>query len=144
MQQFLRQKMCIQDFEVWVHLGCTIEEQKHAQPVHYNFELSYELSYELSIEPNFGPNFTGAVLGCKTDKLEDTVDYVKITSILKMISTEQAYHLIEHLNHQSFTGIVEYLKSRNVKGEVKLSVKKIRVPVENLRNGVVFSCETKL
>ncbi len=128
MKQVMKQKMTVQDFEVWVHLGCYAEEQKHSQPVHYSLEI----------------NFEDPVLGCVTDKLEDAVDYVKITSILKMISTEKAFSLIEHLNHQAFSGVVEYLKSKNIKAEIKLSVKKIRVPVENLRNGVVFSCEAKL
>ncbi len=124
----MKQKLVIQDFEVWVHLGCDTEEQKFAQPVHFNVEF----------------NFENAVLGAQTDRLEDSVDYVKITSILKMISTEKNYSLIEHLNHRVFSGVVEYLKSKKIAAELKLSVKKIRVPVENLKNGVVFSCETKL
>ena len=124
----MKHQMHIQDFEVWVHLGCSVEEQKHVQPIHYSVDI----------------NFENPLQACQTDLLEDTVDYVKITSILKMISTEKTFHLIEHLNHQAFTGVVEYLKSKNLKAEVKLSVKKIRVPVDNLRNGVVFTCETKL
>lgn len=124
----MKQKMVIQDFEVWVRLGCDEEEKKFTQPVHYNLEIHFEDS----------------VLGSQTDKLDDAVDYVKITSILKMISTEKVFSLVEHLNYQAFTGIAEYLKSKNVRAEVKLSTKKIRVPVDNLRNGVVFSCETKL
>lgn len=124
----MKQKMLIQDFEVWVNLGCSTEEQQHTQPVHFNLEI----------------NFENPVLGCQTDKLEDAIDYVKVTSILKMISTEKPFHLIEHLNHRAFSGVVEYLKSKNLKAEIKLSVKKIRVPVDNLRNGVVFECETKL
>lgn len=128
MKQVIKHKLLIQDFEVWVHLGCTPEEQKHTQPVHYNLEI----------------NFENPVLGCQTDQLTDAVDYVKITSILKMISTEKRYHLIEHLSQQAFSGLVEYLESQNLKADIKLSVKKIRVPVENLKNGVVFSCEAKL
>lgn len=124
----MKQKMFVQDFEVWVHLGCDAEEQKFTQPVHFTIEIE----------------FTNPVLGCQTDKLEDAIDYVKITSILKMISTEKNYSLIEHLNHRAFSGVVEYLKSKQVSAEVKISVKKIRVPVDNLRNGVVFLCETKL
>ena len=120
--------MTIQDFEVWVHLGCSSEEQKYMQPVHYNFEI----------------NFANPVLGCRSDQLEDAVDYIKIANILKTISTEKNFRLIEHLNHQAFNAVLEYLKSKNLKAEVKLSVKKIRVPIENLRNGVVFSCEAEL
>lgn len=124
----MKQKMFVQGFEVWVHLGCSVEEQKFTQPVHFNLEI----------------NFTNPVLGCQTDNLDDAVDYVKVTSILKTIATEKNFSLIEHLNHRAFLGVVEYLKSKSIGAEVKLSVKKIRVPVENLRDGVVFSCETKL
>ncbi|MEQ1723807.1 MAG: dihydroneopterin aldolase [Pseudobdellovibrio sp.] len=124
----MKQKMLIQDYEVWVNLGCSTEEQKHAQPVHFNLEI----------------NFDSPVLGCKTDNLNDAIDYVKVTSILKMISTEKPFQLVEHLNYQAFSGVIEYLKAKELKGEIKLSVKKIRVPVENLKNGVVFSCEIKL
>jgi|GEM_PF-6215454 len=137
---WLRQKLQIQDFEVWVHLGCDAEEQKYLQPVHYNFEISYETSYE------------SPLLACQTDKLNDAIDYVKITSILKKISLEKKYNLIEHLNQQVFNGVLRYLmenlaeqiKLKNLQAEIKLTVKKIRVPIENLRNGVVFSCEAKL
>lgn len=128
MEQAIQQKMKVQDFEVWVHLGCSTEEQKHAQPVHFGVEIQFD----------------HPVQGCQTDLLEDAVDYVKLTSILKMISTEKAFHLIEHLNYRCLMGILEYLKSKNIKAEIKLSVKKIRVPVDNLRNGVIFSCEAKL
>jgi 7,8-dihydroneopterin aldolase/epimerase/oxygenase len=124
----MKQKMLIQDYEVWVNLGCSAEEQKHTQPVHFNLEI----------------NFDKPVLGCTSDHLNDAIDYVKVTSILKVISTEKPFHLIEHLNHQAFSGVIEYLKTKDLKGEVRLSVKKIRVPVENLNNGVVFSCEIKL
>lgn len=124
----VKQKIIIQDYEVWVHLGCDREEQKQLQPVHYNLEI----------------NFIQPVRGCQTDKLDDAIDYVKMTSILKSVSTEKNFSLIEHLNYQAFLGITEYLRAKKVKAEIKLSIKKIRVPVENLRNGVVFSCATKL
>lgn len=133
MMTLARQKMIIQDFEVWVHLGCTTEEQAHAQPVHFTFEI----------------NFKNPVPGCQTDQLDDAIDYVKITGILKKASSEKKFQLIEHLNQQAFNAVIDYLKTRKLKAEklkaeIKLSVKKIRVPVENLRNGVVFSCEAEL
>ena len=124
----MKHKLLVQDFEVWVHLGCDKEEQKFTQPVHFNLEIIFE----------------NPVLGAQTDQLEDSVDYAKMASILKMISTEKPYSLLEHLNFRVFSGVVEYIKSKKLGAELKLSVKKIRVPVENLKNGVVFSCEAKL
>lgn len=124
----MKQKLSIQEYEVWVNLGCSSEEQKHTQPVLFNLDI----------------DFSQNVLGCKSDLLDDAIDYVKLTSILKMIATGKSYQLIEHLNQQALNGVVEYLKSKNVGGNVRLAVKKVRVPVDNLRSGVVFSCETSL
>lgn len=124
----MKQKLQLQDFEVWVFLGCSREEQELSQPVHFNLDIDFEDS----------------VSGSKTDQLEETVDYVKLASIIKIVATEKKFQLVEHLSFQCFTGVLEYLKSRNIKAKLKLSVKKIRVPIENLKNGVVFTCETKL
>ncbi len=124
----MKQKLQLQDFEVWVFLGCSREEQELSQPVHFNLDIDFEDS----------------VSGSKTDQLEETVDYVKLASIIKIVATEKKFQLVEHLSFQCFTGVLEYLKSRNIKVKLKLSVKKIRVPIENLKNGVVFTCETKL
>lgn len=124
----MKQSLVIQDYEVWVNLGCSKEEQEYLQPVHYNMELFFE----------------EVVLGCNSDQLADAIDYVAITNILKNVSIEKKVHLIEHLNQKVMLALLEYLKIKNFKGKIKLSVKKIRVPVENLRNGVVFLCETQL
>lgn len=128
MSETLSQNLKIQDYEVWVHLGCSTEEQKHKQPVLMCLEI----------------NFKNPVIGCQTDNLDDTIDYVKMTSIMKMIASEKPFQLIEHLNYQCLLVLIEYLKSKNIKAGVKLSVQKVRVPVDNLRNGVVFTCETTL
>lgn len=118
----------IQDYEVWVSLGCAKEEQTYSQPVHFNLSLEYD---EL-------------VKGAATDDLQDATDYVAITDIMKQVAQSKSFHLIEHLNEMVLNGIIQYLKSKYFKGHVKLSIKKIRVPVENLRNGVVFTCATRL
>lgn len=118
----------IQDYEVWVSLGCAKEEQTYSQPVHFNLSLEYD---EL-------------VKGAVTDDLQDATDYVAITDIMKKVGQSKPYHLIEHLNEMVLAGVTQYLKSKYFKGHIKLSIKKIRVPVENLRNGVVFTCATRL
>ena len=120
--------MTVQDYEVWLRLGCAKEEQAYVQPVHFTLQLEYD---EL-------------VKGAATDDLQDATDYVAITEIMKNTSQSKAYHLIEHLNEAVLSGLIQYLKSKYFKGHIKLSVKKIRVPVENLRNGVVFTCATRL
>jgi dihydroneopterin aldolase len=79
-----------------------------------------------------------------TDDLQDATDYVAITDIMKTVGQSKSFHLIEHLNELVLNGITQYLKTKYFKGHIKLSIKKIRVPVENLRNGVVFTCATRL
>ncbi len=124
----IKQKMHIKDFEVWVNLGCSTEEQKFTQPVHISLEL----------------NFKKNIQGTETDLLSDAVDYVMLTQIMKTRATQKPFHLIEHLCYEILLKITDHLKKQSIEGDLRLDVKKIRVPVENLRNGVVFSCETTL
>lgn len=124
----MKQTLRINDYEVWVHLGCLTEEQKHAQPVHFTLELRYL------------KNLTGT----HTDNLADTTDYVHLVEIIKKTAQRKSYHLIEHLNCEVFLELISELKKNKVSVEAQLTVRKIRVPVENLKNGVEFSCQLTL
>lgn len=124
----IEHKLKIQDYEVSIHLGCSAEEQKYLQPVRFTLEIQYEQN----------------VQGAFTDDLQQATDYVELTSIIKKISKQKKYHLIEYLNQQVFEALLSYLKLQNVKGLISLSVQKIQVPIENLKNGTVFTCSTKL
>ena len=124
----MSQVLKIQEFEVWVHLGCSIEEQKMTQPVHFSLDIY----------------LNSPILGATTDNLEDTIDYVRLTEIMKTQASKKNYKLIEHLGLETLNQLCAYLKSKNTFGKLVLSTKKIRVPVENLKNGVVFVCETQL
>ena len=124
----MKQKLLIQDFEVMVNLGSTPEEQLAKQPVHFTLTVSFERP----------------VAACDSDQLHDTVDYVELTQIMTAVATIKNYFLIEHLNQQVLEDLLSYLRNKQLKGIVSLAVKKILVPIENLRNGVVFSCEITL
>lgn len=124
MQQILR----LQDYEVSVNLGCSEEEQKYLQPVRFNLEIE----------------FSAEVPGAVSDKLEQAVDYSALTEIIKRISKNKAYHLIEHLNLLVFEELLKYLRQQSISGKVTLSVRKIQVPIENLKNGAVFVCSEQL
>ena len=124
----MKQTLKINDYEVWVHLGCLTEEQKHAQPVHFTLELKYL------------KNLTGT----HTDNLADTTDYVHLVEIIKKTAQKKNYHLIEHLNHEVFIELISELKKNKASVEAQLTIRKIRVPVENLKNGVEFSCQMTL
>jgi dihydroneopterin aldolase len=124
----VKQTLKIKDFEVWVHLGCGIEEQKHSQPV--EFTLNIEFLKNLN--------------GCVSDNLHEAIDYVRLTEIIKTVSTKKSYKLIEHLNHEVFTELIADIKTKDVSGEISLTLRKIRVPVANLRSGVEFTCQQTL
>lgn len=124
----MRQTLKVNDFEVWVHLGCGSEEQKHAQPVHFTLKI----------------DFSKNLNGYKTDSLHDAVDYVRLTEIMKSVAMKKNYQLIEHLNHEVFVALIADIKNKDVQGEIALTIKKIRVPVENLRSGVEFTCQQTL
>ncbi|MBC7742847.1 MAG: dihydroneopterin aldolase [Bdellovibrionaceae bacterium] len=124
----IKQTLRIQDYEVWVHLGCTADEQAFTQPVHFTVEL----------------HFNQNVLGGQTDQLTDAIDYVELMALIKAQAMKGPFHLIERLNELVFNNLYQFLKLQKVTGTLKVEIKKIRVPVENLRNGVVFKCEATL
>lgn len=121
-------KLKIQGYEVMVHLGTSEEERKYLQPVRFDFEIQYDHN----------------VQGAHTDMLNEATDYVELAGIIKKTSKKKKYQLIEHLNQQVFEALLDYLRIQGVMGQMTLSVNKIKVPVENLKNGVVFTCSTKL
>jgi FolB domain-containing protein len=124
----VQQTLRLQEYEVSVYLGCSAEEQKYPQAVRFTLEIQYEDSVE----------------GAKTDKLEHATDYFILTEIIKKISKEKKYHLIEHLNLEVFNALLGHLRAEGVAGQLLLSVHKTRVPIENLKNGAVFICTEKL
>lgn len=123
-----KQKLIIQDYEVWVHLGCTAEEQSFTQPVHFTIQIT------------FSQNLPGG----ETDKLNDAIDYVELTALIKTQAMKGPFQLIERLNAQVFETLFHFLKLKKISGNLSVQIKKIRVPIENLRNGVVFVCEATL
>jgi dihydroneopterin aldolase len=118
----------IQDYEVWVSLGCLADEQSYPQPVLISLDLEYAT----------------LVKGAASDELQDATDYVMLTRIMNQVAKSKSFKLIEHLNDSIMNSILHELRLNYFKGKVRLAVKKVRVPVENLRNGVVFTCETEL
>ena len=126
--EVVKHQLLIQDYEVMVHLGCTAEEQKYLQPVRFNFEIEYQQELQ----------------GCSTDKLADVTDYVALTTIMKNRATQKNFNLIEHMGYEVFKSLVEYLQKQSLKARVKISAKKVNVPIENLKNGVIYSCSHEL
>ncbi len=124
----VKQTLKINNFEVWVNLGCSLEEQKQTQPVHFTLEIK----------------FLKNLNGCRSDQLTEAIDYVQLTQMIKKIATLKPYNLIEHLNYEVFQAIIKILSQQPISAEVQLNIKKIRVPVKNLIDGVEFTCQQML
>lgn len=80
----------------------------------------------------------------QTDRIDDALDYVQLTALIKSEAQKKHYHLIEHMNHEVFEALLKYLRSRSLKADLRLSLHKVRVPIESLKNGVVFTCEASI
>ncbi len=120
--------MKINDYEVWVSLGCSKEEQSYKQPVHFNFEIE----------------FYSQVRGETTDQLTDAIDYVALTDLLKLSAESKSYQLIESMCFEATEKVSAYLKECRVVGLFKLSVLKLRPPVPHLKSGVSWTCQRHL
>lgn len=121
--------LSIQDYQVYVSLGCSADEQALLQPVLLTCEISF------SEEQNFE----------SSDQLEDAIDYVQVCETLKKSARSKPYHLIEHLGSTALKEVIQYLKSShsNLHGTVKLKSVKLRPPVENLLGGVSWTCQSR-
>lgn len=117
--------MYIQNFEAYVKLGCSPEEQAFTQPVHISVRII----------------FSTEIAGENSDQLSDAVDYVTICEKINATATLKKYHLIEHLAYECLIAILPILKEFS--GEVFVTVKKTRVPVAQLQGGVSWTCQTQ-
>ncbi len=124
----MQQMMKINQYEVWISLGCSTAEKALPQPVHFDLTLHFQEN----------------IKGCSTDQLSDTVDYISLTNIIKKISLQKSYHLIEHLCFSVHEALVQDLKNKSVRCDLTTSLKKVRPPVESLQSGVEFSCHSKV
>jgi dihydroneopterin aldolase len=120
--------MRINDYEVWVSLGCSQEEQSYKQPVLFNLEIEFHVP----------------VRGELSDQLTDAIDYVAVTDLLKLSAESKSYRLIESMCFEATEKVSAYLKQHQVVGLLKLSVLKQRPPVLNLNSGVSWTCQRRL
>jgi dihydroneopterin aldolase len=104
-----------------VKLGCSIEEQEISQPVDISFEIRFHPSPD----------------ACRTDQIEDTFCYGKIAEELRALYDGKRIQTVEKLAGLGY----ELIKAKvGTRGAVKLSVHKLKPPVEGLLDGVFFEC----
>ena len=124
----MQQTMRLNQYEVWIKLGCSEAEQSMVQPVHFSLVIQFHEN----------------IKGSHTDQLVDTIDYVSLTELIKKISLQKSYHLIEHLCSLVHEALSKELKNKNFECDLTTSLKKVRPPVEALLSGVEFSCHSKV
>lgn len=96
-------KIILTEMEFIGHHGCTEEERKHGQ----KFSVDIELELDLFKAGN-------------SDKLEDSVDYVKIFNHAKHVVCEMEYNLIETVAESIADNIiVDFDKIKSVTVKVK-------------------------
>lgn len=108
------------DFEIPVHLGCTVEERHHRQNVSVSVEVFF---------PETPP-------GESSDRLEETVCYAEICQLIKKTAQAQEYQLVEKLAKACLTSLKEVWP----KVSVRLTLHKVQPPIEGLRGGVRYTC----
>ncbi|MBC7753220.1 MAG: dihydroneopterin aldolase [Moraxellaceae bacterium] len=120
--------MKIKNFEVWVSLGCTTEEQSLAQPVRFNVDIL----------------FASKVLAEETDRLQDSLDYVELTGAIKAEAEKKSYNMVEHLGLSVATALKNKIGLRYPGATMSVRTHKLRAPVKNLHDGVEWSCKIAL
>ncbi|MBC7457554.1 MAG: dihydroneopterin aldolase, partial [Bdellovibrionaceae bacterium] len=108
--------------------GCTKEEQSLVQPVLFNIEIL----------------FTSKVLAQDTDQLQDSLDYVALTDIIKAAAESKSYHMVEHLGLSVAKALKSKINGQYSGSTLIVRTHKLRAPVKNLHNGVEWSCKLTL
>lgn len=116
-------EMFVENFEAYVSLGCSKEEQSFPQPVHISVRLL----------------FSKTIAGEQTDQLQDAIDYVAICDVLNRTATQKSYQLIESMAFECMEALTPLLN--HYSGQLNVTVKKLRVPVKQLQGGVSWTCQ---
>ena len=111
--------LVINEYLLWCHLGCLLEEREQAQ----------EVLASIKIEFNDPP------VACVSDHLEDTICYARLCEEMDCIAKERSFNTIEHLSWVIYSNIQKYFPNQC---RWSLVVKKVRPPIDGLKNGVCF------
>lgn len=113
-----------------VHLGCTAQERKIAQPV------------QLAIEIQFAKTPKAVT----SDSIKDTPCYAEMTKLVQETFAKKHYATIEHLCHCCHLDLKKYLKQHKScrKSVLSTTLKKISPPVKEILEGSLFSITQKI
>jgi dihydroneopterin aldolase len=84
--------------------------------------------------------FSSPPLGIQTDRLSDTVCYLKIVKLIQALVKKKSFNLIEHLTSQIYETTYQYSMDLRSEGTtLKVSLNKVSPPVPGIHGGVTFS-----
>ena len=119
-----RIRLRLVDLRLPIHLGCTLAEQEIPQEVSFSFEICFS-------------EMPGA---CRTDRLEDTVCYGRLSEVVRTYCAGRRFQTVEKLAHECY----ETLKPEMIPtASLSLSVHKLKPPVDSLKGGVFFEIENQ-
>lgn len=114
-------KLNVKGLKIFAHHGAIPQEQELGQ----KFEVDLEILYE-------------ALRAHSTDNIEDTLNYVKVIKEVEETVKSTRFRLLESLAHQIANRLMA--KFEKIK-KVKVSVRKISVPLDGILDHVEISFE---
>jgi FolB domain-containing protein len=111
----------LKDFTLPVHLGCEDWERKSGQSV--NFRITFGFKKPPKAE--------------QSDELEDSICYAKVCKKIEALTRETHFKLIEKLAEDVRQNLIENFPNHDY---LRVSIHKLKPPVDLLTNGVVYSC----
>lgn len=102
-----------------MHIGCTLEERSKAQDIAFDIIIYFD-----------------ATKACKSDKLEDTIDYLKIRELIHSMSREYKLALVESFSWKCVEAMFERFPSSE---EIHFKIKKFSTmpDAQNIGFGLV-------
>jgi 7,8-dihydroneopterin aldolase/epimerase/oxygenase len=75
-----------------------------------------------------------------TDRLEDTVCYLKVVEHIQSLIQNKTFNLIEHLTYDIYLTVNNLVvHKKHMLSSIKVTVHKVAPPVPNVHGGVFFS-----
>ena len=101
-----------------IHLGTSDKEQENTQEIRVTVRITYPKPPR----------------GCSSDKIEETVDYVRVCEDIQVLLEKSKFHLIEYVAREIYLKLKPW-----VKHNLLIKVFKVNPPHPLLNKGATFS-----
>jgi dihydroneopterin aldolase len=120
----------VQEFSLFVHLGCSAEERRSLQEIRISFEFRFSKLPE----------------ACFTDEIEGTICYGSVSENLRAFYSSAEFNTIERLALGGYEILAktaaEIATKTSTAPSFKIRVHKLKPPVDSLLGGAVFEIES--